>query len=115
MKLIIAGSRTITLTVEELDILINDNFDKNLITEIVSGCAKGVDTVGIQWANLHGILIKKFIPDWSIGKAAGHIRNREMGNYADAAIVIHNGSPGSLGMINCMNKLNKKCVSVNMA
>lgn len=112
MKLIIAGSRDISLSVEDLDILIGKYIDITQITEVVSGCAKGIDTCGILWANKHSIPIKKFVPDWTIGKSAGHIRNREMGIYADQAFIIYNGSKGSQGMIDCMVKLKKPCVVI---
>lgn len=114
MKLIIAGSRDVSLTVEELDSLIQKHFDVSIIKEIVTGCAKGVDTTGIWWADKHDIPIKKFIPDWSVGKAAGHIRNREMGDYADQAIVVYNGSNGSQGMIDYMKKLKKPCIVIKV-
>lgn len=112
MKLIIAGSRDIILNIDDLDVLIKKNFEITTITEIVSGCAKGIDTVGIQWAIKNNITIKKFIPDWSVGKGAGHIRNRQMGDYADQALVIYNGSRGSQSMIDYMKKLNKPCVVI---
>jgi hypothetical protein len=113
MKLIIAGSRTISITVEELDaLIIAENITD--ITEVVSGCAKGMDKVGINWAVKNNIPVKMFIPDWSVGKAAGHIRNREMGDYADQAIVVYNGSAGSAGMIDYMKKINKKCAIIFM-
>jgi hypothetical protein len=114
MKLIIAGSRDILITIEQLDEIIKKHFEVSQIKEVVSGCAKGIDTIGIQWATKNNILVKKFIPDWSIGKAAGHIRNRQMGDYADQAIVIYNGSKGSQGMIDYMQKLNKPCVVIKM-
>ncbi len=112
MKLIIAGSREIQFSVDELDKLIKLHFDISQIEEIVSGCAKGIDTTGIQWATKYNIPIKKFIPDWSLGKASGHIRNRQMGDYADQAIVIYNGSKGSQGMIDYMQKLKKPCIVI---
>jgi hypothetical protein len=114
MKLIIAGSRDIFLNVDELDELIQKNFDVTQIKEVVSGCAKGIDSVGINWAIKNDIPIKKFIPDWSIGRAAGIIRNREMGDYADQAIVIYNGSNGSQGMIDYMKKIKKLCIVINL-
>ena len=108
MKLIIAGSRTISMSVEELDSVIS-SFDIKDITEVVSGNANGMDKSGEQWAKSKNIPIKIFKPDWSIGKAAGHIRNRDMGDYADCALVVYNGSSGSQGMIDYMNKLKKPC------
>lgn len=110
MRLIIAGSRSILLTPEQLNVCIVAHFDISDITEVVSGCARGVDMAGIRWATKHGIPIKRFVPDWSQGKAAGHIRNREMGDYADAAIVIYDGkSKGSQGMIDYMKQKKKIC------
>lgn len=108
MKLIIAGSRDINISIEKLDEIIKSNFTEP-ITEIVSGCAKGVDQKGIEWANKNNIPVKEFRPDWSIGKSAGHVRNRQMGDYADQALVIYNGSNGSQGMIDYMKKINKYC------
>jgi hypothetical protein len=113
MKLIIAGSRKINLTITELNTLIQKHFKLEDINEVVSGMAKGMDTSGYLWAKSHNIPIKAFHPDWSIGIYAGHIRNREMGDYADAAIVVYNGSNGSQGMIDYMNKLNKPCIVID--
>lgn len=113
MKVIIAGSRDIT----DYDTVVNavDNHPFESITEIVSGCAKGVDTVGERIAENCDIPLQKFSADWSKhGKAAGPIRNRQMAEYADAAIVIHNGSKGSLNMIETMKKLNKPVYEVKV-
>ncbi len=113
MKLIIAGSRTISLDVEELDDLIKNNLNLSELTQIVSGGAKGMDTAGEKWARKNDIEIKQFIPDWAIGKFAGHQRNRQMGDYADAALVVYDGvSKGSQGMIDYMKKINKPCYVV---
>lgn len=98
MKTIIAGSRTIWdyqlihQAVEE------SGFD---ITEVVCGYAPGVDTVGEAWAIVNGIPYKYIKPDWGgLGKAAGHIRNKEMAEYADALIAVWTGlSPGTRSMI----------------
>jgi hypothetical protein len=112
MKLIIAGSRDINKSIEELDLLILQHYKLEDITEVVSGRAKGMDNSGYLWSISHKIPVKSFYPDWSIGKAAGHIRNRDMGDYADAAIVVYNGSKGSQGMIDYMKKINKPCIIV---
>ena len=46
---------------------------------------------------------------WDLyGRAAGPIRNAQMADYADAAIIIWDGkSPGSLNMIKEVKKVNK--------
>jgi hypothetical protein len=69
--------------------------------EIVSGCAKGADTVGESFALGNGIPLKRFPADWDThGAGAGPIRNRQMGDYADRLIAFWDGeSRGTKGMI----------------
>ncbi|KFZ25621.1 MAG: hypothetical protein KQ78_02195 [Candidatus Izimaplasma bacterium HR2] len=81
------------------------------ILEIVSGTAKGIDNLGEQLADKLGLDVVKFPADWSQGKVAGHIRNKDMAKYCDMAIVImKNNSKGSMNMIEQMKKLNKPCL-----
>lgn len=108
MKIVIAGSRTIT----DINILIKVlklcNYKITQQDEIVSGGAKGVDTLGELYAKKFKIKVTVFKPNWSkYGKSAGVIRNYEMAKYCDKAIVIHNGSKGSLNMIGNLIKFNK--------
>jgi hypothetical protein len=78
------------------------------LSEVISGTATGVDKLGEQWANAKNIPIKRMPADWSIGKHAGHVRNREMAEYADFAIILWDGqSPGTKGMIKEMKRINK--------
>lgn len=106
MKVIIAGSRSITSFEDVSAAIIASGFT---ITEVVSGGAAGVDTMGEQWAATAGLPVKRFLPDWEqFGKAAGPIRNRDMAKYADLAIVVWDGkSAGSRSMINEMSKAGK--------
>lgn len=106
MKVVIAGSRTIDDYTLLLLAIKQFPFP---ITEIVSGKARGVDTLGEIWARANNIPIKEFPADWSTyGSAAGPIRNKKMADYCDAAIVLWDGkSAGSKHMINEMNKLKK--------
>lgn len=102
MKVIIAGSRSIENYNLVKEVIIDSSFH---ITEIISGAAKGVDMLGIRYAIEKGITIKLFKitkRDWQIkGKAAGCIRNKMMGDYADALIAIwDNRSNGTRHMIN---------------
>ena len=96
MKVIVAGSRDFT-NFEFLETSLKDYS----ITEVVSGGARGVDTLGEQYANKHKIPIKTFPASWDrYGKAAGHIRNTAMAEYADSLIAFWDGrSPGTLNMI----------------
>lgn len=106
MKVIIAGSRTIK-DYEKVFAAVNaSGFD---ITEVVSGGAKGVDSLGEEFAEEQRLGILKFIPDWDgLGKRAGFARNAEMAVYADALVAVWDGqSKGTKHMITCMEGLNK--------
>jgi hypothetical protein len=111
MKTIIAGSRTIT-KLETLDkVIANCNWD---ITEVVSGAARGVDQLGETWAALNQIPCRRFPADWDThGKAAGPIRNSEMAEYAEACIILWDGS--SKGSKDMLNKANAKKLKVYLA
>jgi hypothetical protein len=79
-KVIIAGSRDIFPTVEELNQIITDYFPFN-ITEIVSGKAEGVESAGEEYAKYYNIPIKEFPAKWymngKLDRGAGHKRNKE--------------------------------------
>lgn len=94
MRVIIAGSRDIT----DFDMLreLYDRCGVN-ITEVVSGTARGVDTLGEHLAAELGVPVKRFPADWDKhGKSAGYIRNAEMADYADALLLLWDGrSKGS--------------------
>ena len=83
--------------------------ENKAITEIVSGDARGADTLGAEWATKHDIPVIYFPAKWEIyGKSAGFIRNVDMGTYADAAIIFWDGeSKGTKHMIQTMKKLDK--------
>src|ERR1043165_6361721 len=114
MKLIIAGSRNFHLDISTIqnviDILIPMDIE---IEEVVSGTCTGVDQSGEAWAQFQNIPIKRFKANWSQGKIAGPMRNTEMAEYADALLVIWDGtSKGSLNMTTKMNKLEKPIYEV---
>jgi hypothetical protein len=52
------------------------------IGEVVSGAARGVDTLGEQWAKAHGVHVERFpvtSDEWKyIGNSAGRKRNADM-------------------------------------
>lgn len=50
---------------------------------IISGAAKGADTLGEHFAYDYGISIRRFPAKWDeLGKRAGWVRNAEMAKYA---------------------------------
>lgn len=103
MKVIIAGSRSIRrYSVVEFGYL-----DSGLkATEIVSGCARGVDKLGEQLASNLNIPCAMFPANWDkYGKQAGYLRNVEMSKYADALIAFWDGSSsGTKHMIDLAKK-----------
>jgi hypothetical protein len=96
------------------------------ITEVISGGAAGIDKSGedffnqdwqkeISCGNLAASCkLIKFPADWDkFVKAAGHIRNKQMAEYADALLLIWDGeSRGSANMKETMLKLNKPVYEV---
>lgn len=113
MKVIIAGSRHMPFSMYPL---IGQAVTKSgyKITEVVCGMARGADMFGAKWAYEQGIPIKKFPANWEeFGLKAGPIRNAEMAQYADAAIIfIWDGSRGSADMERKMKALKKPVFTV---
>lgn len=114
MKVIIAGPRykdpinkipfdDYKLIVQAIE---NSGFE---ITEEVCGMAIGADRLGEQWAIANGVPVKEMPANFAKhGKAGGPIRNREMAEYADAAVIVWDGkSRGTRNMINEMIRKKK--------
>lgn len=111
LKVIVAGGRHFSdyeLLKSKL-LFFFQNYDLKDI-EIVSGTAKGADTLGERFAREFGCGIKRFVPDWdTYGNGAGYRRNAEMGNYADACVCFWDGeSRGTMHMINIAKKKGMK-------
>ena len=104
MKLIIAGSRTVWPDDIDIDNAIYEHYRSvDAVSEVVSGkCRDGADACGERWAKARGKHVTPFPADWDgpYKKAAGKLRNREMADYADAALVFWDGmSSGSADMV----------------
>src|SRR5665213_3517808 len=74
------------------------------ITEVVSGGALGIDSLGEEWAKRMGLPLKRFPvskADWKMwGRRAGRHRNEHMARYAEACFAIWDGaSHGTRHMI----------------
>lgn len=99
MKVIIAGSRTITDYNELIRALTHAGIQPS---HIVSGGARGVDQLGEKYASLHNIPVIQYLPDWdTYGKRAGYVRNMDMANSgAEMLICLWDGcSKGTKNMI----------------
>ncbi len=109
MKLAIIGSRD--LEIDNLGNYLPDN-----ITEIVSGGAKGIDTIAALYAKENNIKITEFLPDYArYKKGAPLIRNKQIVDYADEAIAFWNGtSKGTERTITMFKKSGKKVIVINI-
>jgi hypothetical protein len=99
MKIIVAGSRSIT-AYETVEKAIEEFKKKHQLSSvaIVSGCARGVDRLGEQYARKHKLMLYKYPAEWDrFGKRAGYLRNTKMANNADALIAIWDGKSRGTG------------------
>lgn len=105
MKLAIVGSRK--LNVEN----IGDHIPSGA-SEIVSGGAKGIDTLAAQYAREKGISLTEFLPDYArYGRGAPIVRNKQIVEYADEVLAFWDGkSRGTLSVIKYCEKIGKRCV-----
>lgn len=80
--LLVAGSRGFNnypMLKEKLDYLLQNQSGKEI--HIVSGGAKGADTLAEWYAKERGYQMHVFPADWSIGKFAGYLRNETMHKF----------------------------------
>jgi hypothetical protein len=99
MKLIIAGSRTITDRAVLVEALKQSGFRPD---EVICGGARGADELGRHWALAHQVPVRLMLANWDLeGKAAGYRRNERMAQVADALLALWDGeSRGTMHMIN---------------
>ena len=124
LRIIIAGSRDFNdyelLKKSAIEIITKKTMLPDL-TRIVSGGARGADTLGERFANEMGLEISRFIPDWDgLGKRAGYVRNAEMAKFAvednsyGVLIAFWDGqSRGTKHMIDLANKYGLEVHVVN--
>lgn len=109
-KVIIAGSRGFSnykLLKEKCNEYLREKRKEyNII--IISGGARGADTLGEKYAQEEGFSLEVFPANWNkFGKSAGFRRNEQMAEVADALIAFWDGkSHGTKHMIEIME--NKK-------
>lgn len=98
-RVIVAGSRSFddyNLLCRKLDKILSRR--RNIV--IVSGTARGADTLGERYALERGYVVARFPAEWErFGRSAGAVRNETMARYASACIVFWDGtSRGSQDM-----------------
>lgn len=78
MKVLIAGSRTVTQRPRVFRVL-DRLHDEYQFTEVISGGARGADRLAAQWARERGLPLIEVHADWERhGRSAGYRRNTEM-------------------------------------
>lgn len=111
MKLLIAGGRDFNNR-ELMMYHLKAMFDLGEIdpsVELICGMARGADMLGYEIFKAAELPIHVFKPDWNgLGKRAGFVRNEEMGDVADLALIFWDQqSRGTKHMIDYMAKLQK--------
>ena len=88
--------------------------EKHYISQIVSGGAKGADSLAARYANEKGIPLVVFLPVWDkYGKRAGFVRNKEIVKASDIVICFWDGqSRGTKHSIDYAEKLNIKTIII---
>ena len=111
LKLIVAGGRDFhnyqLLTKVIMDLALVEYADRAI--SIVSGMAKGADSLGYMFAVENSVRKYSFPADWNkYGRSAGMLRNKEMGVFSDALLAFWDGqSKGTQQMIQYMGTLDK--------
>ena len=98
MKTIIAGSRGFA----NYQLLVETMRELGWsVREVVSGGARGADTLGERYAAEHNIPLIVFPAAWETwGRSAGYVRNQQMADYAKALVAFWDGiSKGTAHMI----------------
>jgi predicted Rossmann fold nucleotide-binding protein DprA/Smf involved in DNA uptake len=94
MKLAIVGSRNFRwydLLSKWAHTYITGSWDARDIT-IISGGAKGADSLAEDFADEYGYEIEIFYPHWNeLGKAAGFIRNKQIVDACDMVLAFWDG------------------------
>ena len=72
--------------------LVKSELSKIHISKIVSGGAKGADSLGIKYAKEFNINYQEFLPNWNkYGRSAGFRRNKTMIDNCDLVVAFWDG------------------------
>jgi hypothetical protein len=103
---IVAGGRDFN-NYPMLEEKLNKLFSEKLHVVIVSGMAKGADSLGELYARKHNLIVSYFPALWQeYGNQAGFRRNEEMAKIADACVCFWDGkSTGTKHMIDTAKEM----------
>lgn len=125
IRLIVAGGRDFndySFLCKSLDFMLQRYKPEDVL--IVSGKARGADSLGARYAKEHGITVKEFPANWKdlttppvkvksntygdYNCLAGIVRNHQMGDFSSHLVAFHDkSSTGTLDMINYMRGIGK--------
>ena len=110
MRFVIAGSRTVSDIIFLYDAIRELEIDEKLITEVISGNARGADRLGEIYAEENSLPLTIMPAEWEkFGKSAGYRRNEDMAKICDAVICLWAGeSRGTKHMMDLAVKYNRK-------
>jgi predicted Rossmann fold nucleotide-binding protein DprA/Smf involved in DNA uptake len=110
-KIAVVGSRDFN-DKERLFRILTKNL--NTISLIISGGARGADTLAVEWAQTYGVPYLVFPALWhkpdtgEYDRGAGMRRNRRIVEQADLIVAFHDGvSKGTLNTIETANSMQK--------
>jgi hypothetical protein len=115
-KVVIAGGRDFNdfpTLCNTMDKLLERQIKINKIT-IISGGARGADTLGERYAQLKGFELIRVKANWDKhGKSAGFIRNKEMLTLTDGVVCFWDGkSRGTKHMIDITGHSPKRLITI---
>lgn len=87
--------------------LLDELHNEYTFTVVISGMARGADTIGYNWGKLNNIPVLEFHAQWNTyGKSAGFVRNTQMLEEGEPAMGI--AFPGGNGT-KMMCDLSRRC------
>jgi hypothetical protein len=100
MKLIVCGGRewsSVGLTYRALDAVVK----KRGVELIITGCARGADSLAVAWATSRGVAHTVYRADWDgLGRRAGAVRNQQMLDQGKPdGVVAFPGGRGTADMV----------------
>ena len=101
-RVVIAGSRNFN-NYEQFSAVVDkclSRIRKEYEIIILSGHCSGADLMAERYAKENGFGLEVFPADWSLGRKAGPLRNKQMVDVADYAIAFPSGGRGTQSLIN---------------
>lgn len=116
MKIAVVGSRTISDEKLVIQFMLECHEFNTEYDKIISGGARGVDSIAEDFAKEHNIRTKIFKPQWDkYRKQAGFIRNADIIGNCDKCICIWDGeSLGTKNDIELCEQMSKPCYVLNI-